>query len=236
MRPIYKSKRTQVFKPYNTAKHDLESELGKSCSYCENGRESLDVEHIYAKGLEKYKHLETNWDNFLLACKNCNSTKGSKDISNINPFMPHEHNLLCFIEIKEGGIIEIKPHLSEEDHKRTEAFINLVGLDRHPEHSKKCSPKDRRWEQRRECYRLAQRSLEKYKLCTTDQENILQLAEGYGFFSVWFTVFKDHPEVRKALLFGMTIKEEERLIPFPSTHTDSFDTINNYEPVPRPAK
>ena len=38
--------------------------------------------------------------------------------------------------------------------------------------------------------------------------------------SIWFTVFKDHPEVRKELIDK-----------FPGTAKDCFDPNNGYEPI-----
>lgn len=39
-------------------------------------------------------------------------------------------------------------------------------------------------------------------------------------WSIWFTVFKDHPEVRKELIDK-----------FPGTAKDCFDPNNGYEPI-----
>ena len=42
----------------------------RTCNYCEHDR-AFDIEHIYPKSL--YPSLAFVWDNYLLACKGCNS-------------------------------------------------------------------------------------------------------------------------------------------------------------------
>lgn len=230
MRPIHKSTRYKPntdepleYKEYGDAKPDLIHELGSFCSFCERAlsRPALEVEHIRAKSLAKYAHLINRWDNFLLGCKNCNPVKGSKDIEVLLPYLPHEDNLLCFIEVGNAGTINIKKGLNATDNDRTQAFVDLVGLDRNPAHSK-YSTKDDRWEKRLEIYDIAERQLNKYAQNSQnfDLETMLVLAKQTGFFSVWFTVFEKHIEVRQALVEA-----------FKGTARDCFDA--NYNPKPR---
>lgn len=69
------------FADYDDAKPFLLARLGPFCSYCERRiPTNLAVEHIQPKGVPKYAPLEKTWDNFLLACVNCNSTKGDDDV------------------------------------------------------------------------------------------------------------------------------------------------------------
>ncbi len=225
MRPIQKTIRLNTtgehpleFEDYKEAKPDLVIELGSFCSYCEQYTPDLHVEHIYAK--KNYPHLEKRWDNFLLACQNCNSIKSDKEIN--NAFMPHINNLLYFIFIEESGIIKIKENINESDKNKTKAFVDLIGLDRTPEHQD-YSRKDKRWQRRQNVYELAQRYLDKYKNKKTDIETIIDLAMAYGFFSVWFTLFRNYKEILEALLFGINQK-----IPFPNTDISSFDVNNQY--------
>lgn len=225
MRPIQKTIRLNPagehpleFKDYKEAKPDLVIELGSFCSYCERPATDLHVEHIYAK--KNYPHLEKRWDNFLLACKNYNSIKSDKEIN--NTFMPHTNNLLYFIFIEEGGIIKIKENINESDKEKTKAFVDLIGLDRTPGH-KNYSSKDKRWQDRQNVYEVAQRCLDRYKNKEIDIETIIDVAMPRGFFSVWFTLFRNYKEILEALLFGINQK-----IPFPNTDISSFDVNNQY--------
>lgn len=62
---------------YGDYRGELLSHVGSYCSYCEVPLTlSVDVEHKVAKGaIATWDNL---WDNFLLACKSCNSAKGGK--------------------------------------------------------------------------------------------------------------------------------------------------------------
>ena len=83
MRPIRRgtSPCEADFANYRDALPDLVSRFGRYCSYCERLIPvQLAVEHIQPKGLPAYQALEGRWENFLLACVNCNSTKKDKDV------------------------------------------------------------------------------------------------------------------------------------------------------------
>jgi len=232
MRPIIKQTPTDeqgnlvTFSKYDDAKPLLANQLGDCCSFCEkhNSRSALEVEHIYPKFHAKYAHLENEWDNFLLGCKICNSIKGTKDISLSNPYMPHTDNLMCYIEILEGGFIQIKPNLLQEEKAKVTAFINLIGLDRNPGHPN-YSSKDDRWEYRRRAYDYAQDCLNDYQNSQISLKSIINLAKTTGFFSVWFTIFHAHDDVRRELITA-----------FSGTAASCFDSNNHYNPIPRPAE
>lgn len=68
---------TKLATIYGTASGPLEAQLGRFCSFCEHYYQSgLAVEHIVPKA--PYPLFYLAWDNFLLACPVCNSTKLSK--------------------------------------------------------------------------------------------------------------------------------------------------------------
>jgi hypothetical protein len=88
MRPVYRgylpARETErgpqyifVVKEYGFYRKALIQRIGAYCSFCEVPMgANLAIEHIVAK---KYRaDLQENWDNFVLACVNCNSTKGTK--------------------------------------------------------------------------------------------------------------------------------------------------------------
>ena len=180
MRPIIKQNPTDEqgnlvrFSKYADAKPFLVNQLGDYCSFCEkhNTRSALHVEHIYPKSKAEYAHLENEWNNFLLACVNCNSVKQTKDVAQLNPYMPHSDNLMYYIEILEGGLIQVSENISQEEKKRATAFVNLIGLDREENHLT-YSKLDDRWQYRYETYNIAQRKLTKYEKQQTDIEDIV---------------------------------------------------------------
>jgi hypothetical protein len=61
---------------------------------------------------------------------------------------------------------------------------------------------------------------------TTDKTNyakaIVDMAKGYGFWSIWITVFRNHHEVLQGLMTE-----------FVGTYQAVFDKNNNYTPIAR---
>jgi uncharacterized protein (TIGR02646 family) len=209
MRPIDKNNLNGIeYSPYGTAKDDLIATIGSFCSYCERrGYESaLDVEHVIDKASNP--KLEEKWDNFLLACKNCNSIKGRKKVDLSKVLLPHLNDTFSPFEYGVGGSIRIKDSIPQELKSKTQKLIDLVGLLRRPG-APSYSNKDKRWKDRLEVDSLARRYHDKYIEGNIEIEDILNLAEAKGFWSVWMTVFKDVPKVKQALIDG-----------FPGTNKD----------------
>lgn len=199
MRPVDKSLYTtnQVqYDPYGDAKPDLIEAIGKYCSYCEREgfSSALDVEHI--KDKDTHSNEELSWSNFLLACKNCNSIKGIQEVDFENVIMPHTDNTFFPFEYLESGFIKIKDEIEESLRRKV---VNLVGLNRYPNHPK-YSAKDDRWQERKQAWELSRKYLKKYKEKRCDQDTIIDLALNVGFWSIWMHAFKDFPEVQKELV------------------------------------
>jgi len=211
------------YNPYGDAKEPLAANVGEYCSYCERpvSDEALAVEHVKAKSIMKYKLLEFKWSNFLLACARCNGTdnKGEKDVIYKNIHLPHKNNTMLSIEYGQGGFVQVHSNLivSSPEYQKAKALIDLVGLD-------KCPGKfgDNRWQRRFKVWELATKYEQKYTQEETTIEIIIDLALPRGFFSVWFTVFKNHPEIRATLIQN-----------FAGTTVQCFDPQNNYNPIPR---
>jgi len=91
----------------------------------------------------------------------------------------------------------------------------LVGLNKT---AKSSCPGDTRWKNRIKIWDLAERYLNK----GADANTIVDLVKARGGWSIWFTVFKNHDEVRKALISE-----------FPGTAAQCFDPDNHYEPIDR---
>ena len=202
MRPIDKSKYSEnkkAYKPYGDAKDDLIKAIGPFCSYCErNGFSSaLDVEHIEDKKNNPTK--EYDWDNFLLACKNCNSIKGNKKINFNEIVLPDRDNTFEVFVYLESGLIIVNPSIDSELRLKAEKLIDLIGLDRYPGHES-YSNKDKRWSERKEIWELANRYLNKLKEARCDIETILDLASKSGFWSIWMNVFWEYKEIKKRLV------------------------------------
>ncbi len=94
----------------------------KTCNYCEHDR-AFDIEHIYPKSL--YPSLAFVWENYLLACKGCNSEYKSDNFAIFKPKGSIlKHILVRNIEPKNDDALLI--NLRREDPTKF-LRLNLVG-------------------------------------------------------------------------------------------------------------
>ena len=116
-------------------------------------------------------------------------------------------------------------NLPVEEYKKAENLYNLVKMGRDPFGEEAASKRDFRWKGRYETWNLAKRFLEKYESGNLTVDDIIEIADKLGHWSVWFTVFKEHDEVRKNLIEHTS-----------GTCTTCFDENSHYEPVCRERK
>lgn len=207
MRPVRKGDNHKTFAEYQEAKRDLVDAIGRYCSYCERRLEySGAVEHVMPKSLHGENTLK--WDNFLLACTNCNSHKGQKDINeaNIDNYVwPDKDDTYHEIDYDEVTAMP-KAHngLSNEEKDKVENTIHLVGLD---VPSTKIGDidydkmTDTRAEDRLACMIMAKEYFEDY-LHTEDNYKereislLKKLVEHCGYWSVWMHEFEKDPRLK----------------------------------------
>lgn len=215
------------FKDYSLARGLLIERIGQYCSYCEMKLDSsLHVEHVKPKkpkgSSEVIPERLLDWDNFLLACVNCNSNKGSKEITLEDYFWPDQDNTFRVLKYSEGGLVAPVDNLADKEKEKALRTIKLTGLDKSPKNDPKAS--DRRWENRREVWDIAQRSKGRLKRCDSDdmRDGIVDIATGHAYWSVWMTVFQDDPDMLGRFIGAFT-----------GTCQECFDADNNYAPVER---
>lgn len=214
----------KVFQKYQEARFDLSIRLGQYCSYCEIFvPAALEVEHIQPKkGRYARPDLTLAWVNFLLACKNCNTTKSHKRVDDQlqEHYWPHQDNTFRAFKYLAGGIVTVNPELSDPEKERAQRTIELTGLDKMPILGSKAS--DWRWQNRRVAWEKAQRARGHLQQHDTPQmrEQIVDTAMASGFWSVWMTVFESDSDILQRFI--------QR---FPGTCTDCFD--DQSQPVPR---
>lgn len=221
MRPVIKGASPQEFAEYTEARPYLVERLGGYCSYCERCvNNQLAVEHILPK--QHHDDLKLNWDNFLLSCANCNSTKGRNDLILGDYYWPDRDNTARAFDYLEGGIVRVNGNLSGEQRTRAQQTIELTGLDRTPKHPK-YSPFDFRWMEREESWNIAQRSLQRLHNCDSLEmrEQIVETAQTRGFWSIWMAVFTNDPDMLRRFMEA-----------FPGTCRDCFDP--EFRPISRP--
>ena len=215
MRPIERGPAPRSYAAYGDAIGDLRERLGSYCSYCERRLPaSLAVEHVAPKSL--YPDRELVWDNFLLGCANCNSVKGEKDVNDDDTLWPDRHNTMLALGYWKGGFVCVVQGLRPDIGRRARVLIDLVGLDRHDASGwPQPADRDERWKQRAEVWAAAERCRANFEtLGKSNQalELIIDVAKGFGFFSVWFTMFDGYDKVRRVLIET-----------FPGTATSCFD-------------
>ncbi|CAH1215780.1 hypothetical protein PAECIP111893_04027 [Paenibacillus plantiphilus] len=209
---------------YQEARGHLIERLGTYCSYCERALGgNIAVEHIQPKS--KAPGLSLSWNNFLLACGNCNSIKADKQIVMTDYFWPDSDNTARAFEYSTGATISPNQALNAPQSQMAINTIKLTGLDRVPSSDPLINPeaKDRRWRERRTAYDMAERAKRRLATCNTNEmrEQIVESATATGFFSVWMSVFKDDVNIMTRFIGA-----------FPGTSSCCYDA--SCVPIPRP--
>lgn len=211
MRPVRRnlSPITGDYSEHAKAKTDLISRIGSGwcndnhlasyCSYCERPiLTNLAVEHIEPQGGPSGKpQLKGRWDNFLLACVNCNSTKKDKQVIFNSLYFPDRDNTFHAFKYIEDGNIQPR---NAGDQIAVDT-LRLTGLDKAARQTHDVSDRviaEERSSQRMQVWKLAEICLKDFDSNPTNitvKDSIVRNAVLSGFFSVWMTVFCDVPEM-----------------------------------------
>ena len=208
------------YNPHQKARPILLANLGHYCSYCETWvpvGSNMEVEHVQPKSI--YGDLKYKWSNFLLACRTCNgkSNKSEEDVVLGQVHLPHLNNTFKSLVYFPAGVVKVNPTLTGESKTHAEELRRLVGFDKFSD--------DDRIEARRYAWTRAIEVLKDYESVERDEkrlQDLIKTIKENGFWSIWFTVFKDHDEVRAAMIDA-----------FPGTAKCCFDPENHYEPIDR---
>lgn len=214
----------RVFREYAYARPHLTNRMGDYCSFCEMLLSAaLAVEHIQHK--DGNPELECEWDNFLLACPSCNSTKGTKvdtaeDVS--QRLWPHMDRTFDAFIYGTGGVVHLAAMSDPMLAARAEQTEAMVGLTRRPgaglTEAQVRRGSDNRWKMRREAWDTAITA--RRTLSDTDTADvrslILATARATGFWSVWMTVFRDDATMQAALCETFRGTASDRVFPLPA--------------------
>ena len=221
MRPVDKGFAPAVYSDYKDAKPDLIACLGDYCSYCERRLEThLAVEHVKPKCI--YPKLRNLWSNFLLACVNCNSSKGDKDVILQDYYRPDKDNTLRALEYTNGGLVRANTSLAAADQAKARNTIALTGLDKFPGNpDRESTDFDYRWLKRQKTWQRAERARDRLANADTVsmREQIVDTALDRGMFSIWWTMFADDIDMRRRLreafigTDGASFDSNENLVP-----------------------
>jgi uncharacterized protein (TIGR02646 family) len=192
---------------FEDAKPHLVARMGRYCSYCERPIHTmLAVEHIQPKTLTAYRHLIGRWENFLLACVNCNSCKADKNIVLADVLLPDRDNTFAAFCYSADGTVMPVPHLGAGVKRMAALILAVAGLDK-----KICMTQDEngkqialdRVSQRMEAWAIAEEGRTDIAANPTSvalRRSVINLAVATGFFSIWMTVFALDFEMRNCLI------------------------------------
>lgn len=226
MRPVDKGQDLGEFEPYKNAQQPLIDQLGEYCNYCERWIASgIHVEHKLPQ--YNYPEHKFSWRNFLLACNNCNPSKGHGQLEISDYVWPdYDNTFLAFIYDAEGRVLPNISHTLLINQKIANTW-QLLGFNKHPDlytqGHKKPSIKDKRWLHRQQAWQKAARRKDQLQSNDTPQRRmeIVEMAIERGFWSIWMTVFEDDADMRQRLIDS-----------FSGTCTTCFD--DNTQPIQRP--
>jgi uncharacterized protein (TIGR02646 family) len=210
MRPIRRraSPRAHDYSNYADAQVELIARLGPYCSYCERKiATNLAVEHIQPKGVPAYAHLIGRWENFLLACVNCNSTKGDKVVALSEVFLPDRDNTgAAFTYLPDGTVHPSEAVVVAGLEEIAKATLKLTGLDKQivvaqDENGKQIAID--RVTQRLEAWLIAEEAkadVDSNPGNAAVRRGAVRTAKEGGFFSIWMTVFHQDIPMRQHLI------------------------------------
>lgn len=226
MRPVSKGALPHLYvngQPYGIAAKGLAARIGKYCSYCERLLDhGAEVEHIQPKGVAAHKALETEWSNFLIACKNCNATKSKHDPGLDEWLVPDRDNTMAAFVYRVDGIVDVKKGLSPVTTAQAGKTLCLMKLNRRVRHlvdeKGNLVALDRR-SQRLQAWLMAERWALKYGARPTadNADAIIDLATTGGFFSIWMTAFLAFPVIRQRLIDAVGFNGTEKACFDPTT-------------------
>ena len=210
MRPVRRGASPQAvdFQDYAKARPELISRLGLYCSYCERPIGNLPaLEHVQPKGgPHAHPDLEGRWENFLLACGNCNSTKGAKEVVLARVLLPDRDNTFAAHTYLEDGAVVVAPGLSAAATAAASATLDLVGLNkkiREQANPNEAAVATDRAARRMHAWTTALES--KVNVDSTPGNQVVRdmtvsLATATGFFSIWMRVFAEDADMRRRLI------------------------------------
>lgn len=195
-----------TFNTYQQSRRYLINAIGEFCSYCERPiLTSLAVEHLQPK--THNSHLELVWSNLLLACTNCNSTKGHTDVVVADYFWPNSDNTFAKFSYDVSGLVTVNPLLNPVEAVKAQNTISLVGLDRRQPNvgtREWEEASDRRHEHRLKAYVEANNYAANYDSASLEDRAkflpfLMDIAKK-GFWSIWMHAFEAFPEVQQSLI------------------------------------
>ena len=254
MRPVRRqaSPQSEDFADYSDAKTELISRLGSGwingshlasyCSYCERVISTmLAVEHIEPKdGPNGKPELEGRWNNFLLACVNCNSAKGHQAVNLAQLFFPDRDNTFHAFKYLPDGTVVPATHLSSTDTMIADATLKLTGLDRAQRQTLDAHGRviaEDRASQRMQVWGIAVLARDYINMDPNNsalKESTVLNAVLSGFFSIWMEVFSGNSYMRNRFVDAFSGTRPSGC--FDPVAAQSISPAPNYDALPNGSK
>lgn len=196
---------------YEDAKPDLIARLGEFCCYCEAAAspQQLHIEHIRSQ--KAHPLLVKTWANLTLGCTTCNTYKrhylgDGRQLHMLRRFLwAHLDNTFNAFAYEANGHVAPKAGLPQDLAAVAQDTCDMIGLMRSPAVADDYNELGIAYDgvkKRQEAWGIANTALDAY------QENpsanqikaIADTCYKCGHFSVWMEVFKQHRDVRLALI------------------------------------
>lgn len=201
MRPVDKGSSPKVYRAYQDARDDLLERLGTYCSYCEMSIKNMpEVEHVIPR---VNGGAELEWENFLLSCKYCNTSKSDHNQNRSDYLWPDEADTFKVFQYEPHHPIKVSSAIIGDEHIKAQNTIDLMKLDRQPGSANWSNHKDTRYKSRANAWGMAMDAYEDLKKVRDDEyvmKWICQSAIECGHFSIWMEVFKTHIKMRELLV------------------------------------
>ncbi|ATM98653.1 hypothetical protein CRN77_02440 [Proteus vulgaris] len=191
MRPISRPQYTgNTVTQYKSYLSHLIDAYGNYCSYCEC-KNKVDVEHVVPTSHNAALKLE--WTNLILGCPRCNRDfKNNKNESRIGYVWPDEHNTYHLLKYHMDGRVEPALNLTTPLKRQVQNTIELVCLDDSEQPQKPLCLG------RRDVFKMANIIKKHYVNGYQTLDEVMDCAKT-NFWSIWYTVFYDIPEVKLSL-------------------------------------
>ncbi len=196
------------FVKYSRSRRYLIDRIGEYCSYCERKIESnLAVEHVQPK--DSNPQLRLDWNNFLLGCTNCNSTKGNTNVILSDYVWPDTDNTYRYFSYDHTGIVNISNTINDQNiESKIKNMLDLVGLQNSPPRHGSADwerASDRRYEHRILAWSDANHYMNAYNNSSDEIRTIMipliiTIVIHQGFWSIWMNVFENFPEMQIELI------------------------------------
>ncbi|RYF36132.1 MAG: HNH endonuclease [Cytophagaceae bacterium] len=154
--------------------------------------------------IQPYAHLKGQWENFLLACINCNSTKGDKDVVLNELLLPDRDNTFIAYDYVKDGTVSVAVTGALATHAAK--TLSITGLDKaatqNIDSNKKAIALERVG-QRMQAWLLVLSTKQDVDADPNNQHTrncAVRTALAHGFFSIWMKVFENDVDMRKRLI------------------------------------